>query len=86
MSELDRRTNEMLKRNAENISSQSVEIARMSGRPSIDIETIEQSWNTIVKGMQETKQIEDENKRLREEGAKRILELQDNMKKAALNG
>ena len=35
--------------------------------------------------MQETKQIEDENKRLREEGAKRILELQDNMKKAALN-
>lgn len=86
MSELDRRTNEMLKRNAENISSQSVEIARMSGRPSIDIETIEQSWNTIVKGMQETKQIEDENKRLREEGAKRILELQDNMKKAAING
>ena len=64
----------------------SVEIARMSGRPSIDIETIEQSWNTIVKGMQETKQIEDENKRLREEGAKRILELQTNVKKAALNG
>ena len=29
MSELDRRTNEMLKRNAENISNQSVEIARM---------------------------------------------------------
>ena len=32
MSELDRRTNEMLKRNAENISSQSVEIAKLSGR------------------------------------------------------
>ncbi|MCY7703916.1 toxic anion resistance protein, partial [Bacillus altitudinis] len=61
-----------------------VEIARMAGRPSIDIETIESSWNTIVNGMQETKQIEEENKRLREDGAKRILQLQDNIKKAAL--
>lgn len=82
MNELDRRTNEMLKRNAENISNQSVEIARMAGRPSVNIETIEESWNTIVKGMQETKQIEDENKRLREEGTQRILQLQDNMKEA----
>ena len=65
-------------------SSQSVEIARMAGRPSIDIETIESSWNTIVSGMQETKQIEEENKRLREEGARRIAQLQDNIKKAAL--
>ncbi|MFQ6402612.1 toxic anion resistance protein [Bacillus velezensis] len=84
MSELDRRTNEMLKRNAENISSQSVEIARMAGRPSIDIETIETSWNTIVSGMQETKQIEEENRRLREDGAKRIQQLQDNIKNAVL--
>jgi uncharacterized protein YaaN involved in tellurite resistance len=84
MSELDRRTNEMLKRNAENISSQSVEIAKLSGRPSIDIETIESSFNTIVQGMKETKQIEEENKRLREDGTKRMLELQDNIKRATL--
>ncbi|WP_265606089.1 toxic anion resistance protein [Bacillus velezensis] len=84
MSELDRRTNEMLKRNAENISNQSVEIARMAGRPSIDIETIETSWNTIVSGMQETEQIEEENRRIREDGAKRIQQLQDNIKNAVL--
>jgi uncharacterized protein YaaN involved in tellurite resistance len=83
MSELDRRTNEMLKRNAENIANQSTEIAKLSGRPSVNIETIEESWNTIVKGMEETKAIEDENKRLREEGTKRILQLQDNIKKLA---
>ncbi|MDF0725775.1 toxic anion resistance protein [Cytobacillus sp. S13-E01] len=83
MSELDRRTNEMLKRNAENISSQSVEIAKLAGRPSIKIETIEESWNTIVKGMQETKSIEEENKRLREDGLKRITQLQDNLKQIA---
>ncbi len=81
MSELDRRTNDMLKRNAENIANQSTEIARLAGRPSIQIDTIEESWNTIVKGMEETRAIEEENKRLREEGTKRILELQANMKK-----
>nr|WP_102349027.1 toxic anion resistance protein [Bacillus sp. Marseille-P3661] len=83
MSELDRRTNEMLTRNAQNIANQSVEIAKLSGRPSIKIETIEESWNTIMKGMQETRAIEEENKRLREEGTKRILQLQDNMKNFA---
>ncbi len=81
MSELDRRTNEMLKRNAENIANQSTEIARLSGRPSVDIETIEESWNTIVKGMEETRAIEDENKQLREDGTRRIMELQENIKR-----
>ncbi len=76
LSELDRRTNEMLLKNAQNISNQSTEIARLAGRPSIQIETIEESWNTIVKGLQETKAIEEENKRLREQGTERILQLQ----------
>ncbi|MDF2904039.1 MAG: hypothetical protein K0S25_1677 [Bacillus sp. (in: firmicutes)] len=81
MSELDRRTNEMLVRNAQNISTQSVDIARLAGSPSIKIETIEESWNIIIKGMQETKSIEEENKRLREEGTKRLMQLQENFKK-----
>jgi uncharacterized protein YaaN involved in tellurite resistance len=81
MSELDRRTNEMLKRNATSIATQSTEIARLAGSPSIKIETIEEAWSTIVKGMEDTKAIEEENKRLREEGTKRILEMQENMKK-----
>ena len=81
MNELDRRTNEMLVRNAQNISNQSVEIARLAGSPSIKIETIEESWNIIIKGMQETKAIEEENKRMREEGTKRLEQLQDNFKK-----
>lgn len=81
MSELDRRTNEMLLRNAQNISQQSTEIARLAGSPSIKIETIEESWNIIIKGMQETRAIEDENKRLREEGTKRLEQLQDNFRK-----
>lgn len=81
MSELDRRTNEMLLRNAQNISQQSADIARLAGGPSIKIETIEETWNIIIKGMQETKAIEEENKRLRVEGTKRLEQLQDNFKK-----
>jgi len=80
MSELDRRTNEMLLRNAQNISQQSVDIAKLAGGPSIKIETIEESWNIIIKGMQETKAIEEENKRLREEGTKRLEQLRENFK------
>ena len=73
MSELDRRTNEMLVRNAENISKNSVNIARSAGSPSIKIET---TWQTIMAGIQETKQIQAETARNREEGRKRIERLQ----------
>ncbi|MGA3602325.1 toxic anion resistance protein [Lysinibacillus agricola] len=76
MSELDRRTNEMLVRNAENISKNSVNIARVAGSPSIKIETIETTWQTIMTGIQETKQIQAETARNREEGRKRIERLQ----------
>ncbi|KOS68831.1 hypothetical protein AEA09_09955 [Lysinibacillus contaminans] len=76
MTELDRRTNEMLVRNAENISKNSVNIARTAGSPSIKIETIETTWQTIMSGIQETKQIQAETARNREEGRKRIEQLQ----------
>ncbi|PAQ14251.1 hypothetical protein CD798_11505 [Bacillaceae bacterium SAOS 7] len=80
MSELDKRTNEMLLRNSQNIANQSAEIARIAGGPSVKIETIEESWNIIVKGLTETQAIEEENKRAREDGMKRIAQLQENMK------
>ncbi|GAB0169374.1 toxic anion resistance protein [Lysinibacillus sp. CTST325] len=76
MTELDRRTNEMLVRNAENISKNSVNIARAAGSPSIKIETIETTWQTIMSGIQETKQIQAETAKNREEGRKRIERLQ----------
>lgn len=76
MSELDRRTNEMLLRNANDISKQSVDIARMSGQPSIKIETMEQTWDIIMNGMNETKAIEEENRKMREEGRLRLEALQ----------
>mgnify|MGYP005982527431 CR=1 FL=1 len=76
MNELDNRTNEMLLKNAQNISQNSVEIAKLSGSPSIKIETMEQTWSTIMQGLEETKQIEAQNVAEREAGKKRLLELQ----------
>lgn len=76
MAELDKRTNEMLVRNAENIRQNSVNIARQSGAPSISIETMETTWQTIMKGIEETKQIQAETIRNRDEGRRRIEKLQ----------
>ncbi|RUL52201.1 toxic anion resistance protein [Lysinibacillus antri] len=76
MNELDKRTNEMLVRNAENIRQNSVNIARSAGSPSIKIETIEKTWQTIMAGIEETKQIQAETIRNRDEGRKRIEALQ----------
>lgn len=76
MAELDKRTNEMLIKNAENIRQNSVNIARQASAPSIAIETVETTWQTIMSGIQETKQIQEETVRAREEGRKRIEKLQ----------
>lgn len=76
MQELDKRTNEMLLRNAENIRKNSVDIARSASQPSIKIETIESTWQSILSGIEETKQIQAETIKNREEGRKRIEQLQ----------
>ena len=76
MAELDKRTNEMLIKNAENVRQNAVNIARQAGAPSISIDTIETTWKTIMSGIEETKQIQEETIRNREEGRKRIEQLQ----------
>lgn len=82
MAALDKTTNELLVRNAENIKNQSIEIAKLSGNSSIKIETLENTWKTILEGIEETKKIEEENRKLREESKKRINDMQiDFMKK-----
>lgn len=80
LNELERRTNEMFLRNAKNISQQSVNSARLSGCPSITIETIEESRKIIMKGIEELKALEEENKRLRETGRKQLEQLQERMR------
>ena len=81
MKALDDKTNEMLLRNAQNIANQSVDIARLTSGSSIKIETLEQTVEAILRGIDETKQIEQENRQSRDEGRKRLLELQSQLEK-----
>lgn len=65
MSALDEKTNEMLIKNARNTVEQSKMTARLSSGSSIKGETLETTWRTIINGIDETKQIQEEAKRQR---------------------
>lgn len=72
MSALDQKTNEMLIRNAQNTAEQSKMTARLASGSSIKIETLEKTWHTIVSGIDETRQIQENARRQRMEDQKRL--------------
>ena len=72
MSALDAKTNEMLIRNAQNTAEQSKMTARMASGSSIKIETLEKTWQTIVKGIDETRQIQENARKQRVDDQKRL--------------
>ncbi len=72
MSALDQRTNEMLIRNAQNTAEQSKMTARLASGSSIKIETLEKTWHTIVSGIEETRQIQENARKQRVEDQKRL--------------
>ncbi|WP_142413135.1 toxic anion resistance protein [Hathewaya massiliensis] len=84
LSELDKTTNELLMKNAENIKTQSIDIARLSGSSSVKIETLENTWNTIMEGINETKQIEAENKQIREQSLVKLKDMQEKIKEKSI--
>lgn len=73
MSALDARTNEMLLKNARNTVEQTKLTAQMASGSSVKIETLEETWRTIVRGIDETKAIQD---RAREQRASEVERLQ----------
>ncbi|MGV2938543.1 toxic anion resistance protein [Mesobacillus sp. LC4] len=80
MKELDRSTNEVMVKNAQDIAANNVNLVRHLGTPGIRIETIEECYQIILNGMKEIKAIEDENKRLYEEGKQHLKQLQETYK------
>lgn len=65
MSALDEKTNEMLIKNARNTVEQSKMTAKLASGSSIKIETLETTWRTIVSGIDETRQIQENAKKKR---------------------
>ena len=72
MAALDERTNEMLIRNAQNTAEQAKMTARLASGSSIKIETLEKTWQTIVSGIDETNQIQENARKQRMEDQRRL--------------
>ena len=78
---LDDKTNELLLRNAQNMVAQTTSIARMAGGSSVQMETLEKTWQTIMDGIDQTRQIEEENHRQRVANSSKL----ENMKAKMLS-
>lgn len=80
MAALDAKTNELLVKNAHNTVEQSKMIAKMASGSSIKIETLEETWQTIVSGIEETRKIQEDAKIKRAEDSKRLEALKQDYK------
>ena len=72
MAALDAKTNEMLIKNAKNTVEQSKLTAQLASGSSIKVETLETTWRTIMNGIDETKAIQDNARKQRENDKKRL--------------
>ncbi len=78
---LDEKTNEMLIKNAQNTVNQSKAIAAMSAGSSIKVETLQQTWQTIVTGIDEVQAIQDAAREKRKQDAITLEQIKDDYKK-----
>ncbi|AUN16063.1 hypothetical protein RSJ16_13750 [Paraclostridium sordellii] len=72
---LDDKTNELLLRNAQNVTQQSANIARLNANSSIQVETLEKMYNTIKAGIDETMRIQESSRETIKENSKRLEEI-----------
>ncbi len=77
MQALDEKTNELLIKNAHNTVAQTKLTTQLASGSSIKVETLEETWKTIVEGIDETRKIQDEAKRKRQEDSVKLQRLKD---------
>lgn len=78
---LDEKTNEMLIKNAQNTVAQSKMVASMSATSSIKVETLQQTWQTIVNGIDEVQAIQDQAREKRKTDAVALEQIKAEYKK-----
>lgn len=78
---LDEKTNELLIKNAQNTVEQSKMIASMTANSSIKVETLQQTWETIVTGIDEVQAIQNEARAKRKEDAAALERIKEDYKK-----
>ncbi len=78
---LDEKTNEMLIKNAQNTVNQSKMVAAMAANSSIKVETLQQTWQTIVNGIDEVQAIQDQAREKRKQDAVALEQIKTDYKK-----
>lgn len=78
---LDEKTNELLIKNAQNTVEQSKMVAAMAANSSIKVETLQQTWQTIVSGIDEVQQIQDQAREKRKQDAVALEQIKADYKK-----
>lgn len=81
MQALDEKTNEMLKKNAQNTVAQSKQIAAMASGSSIKVETLQETWTTIVNGIDEVQDIQNQAREKRKQDAVVLENIKEDYKK-----
>lgn len=81
MQALDEKTNEMLKKNAQNTVAQSKQIAAMASGSSIKVETLQETWTTIVNGIDEVQAIQNQAREKRKQDAVVLENIKEDYKK-----
>lgn len=84
LSALDARTNEMLIKNAHNTVEQTKLTTQLASGSSVKMETLEQTWEIIVNGIEETKKIQEEAARKRNEDKLKLEEMKTDFSKKML--
>ena len=81
IAELDKKTNEMLLKNARNTVDVSKMTAKMASGSSIQIETLEKTWATITNGIEETRRIQEDARKKRQEDQVRLEAIKQDFNK-----
>lgn len=84
MKDLDEKTNELLLRNAQNTANQSVQIAKLASGQAVDMNTLEQTYAAIQKGIEDTKRITDEMAAERTRNSQTLENMKEDMKTKGL--
>ena len=81
LAKLDKVTNEMLIKNAQNAVENTKNIMRQVSQASVKTETLEQTWQIIMTGISDTQQIQEESRRQRVEDGKKLAQLKESFEK-----
>lgn len=78
---LDSTTEDLWKRNAQTAAVQSVKMAEMAGSGSLSTETLKESYAIILRGIEETRQMNEQQEKERSVNSAELEKLQNEMKK-----